>query len=581
MDIIRPRSFGTIDYQLKKKMSFGVDYLSTEGDLLDILFNHNDGILVENDENSEEKIQNGDILPFPELTFSDSFSCEFLDGLNEIDLLSGFLDANGNMSPSAELSTPGILSHHGSSHESDHQYCRPSDDSMIQSQTVDPPSGSPLEFGYNSISLFSASNSPTGMSSSTSDNFTLSPGSMEQSPLGGSVEHADVMVGFDPISFLRQENGSNHLFNDREDLHENGILSLDMDTTDVDSGSDDGSMFTTLTDSSSMFEFSQRTSRKNGGLPFTVHDSNFNSDAIDQQDLRLSEEERRLLAREGIELPNDLPLTKEEERALKAVRRKIRNKISAKVSRRRKQEYVDGLEKRVKMCTIHNRQLQQKVDKLEKQNITLMSQLKQFQAMLMPRGVTDSLMTMKNMVTRKQVQTGTCIMVLVLSFGLFVLPSLNPFFDPIKQQHPKSVGPGRSRSLLEEVDNQLFSAIGQNNLYSEKFDRNDDDPNYANVPYPFRPNPDIPASKRSTADISDTSVLTETEYNATVSQTVKSNNEAFDSREPVEDNINEPKDTITEQTENSMKVKNNESLFVSEIDDDEGDSGQKMTRNDL
>lgn len=42
--------------------------------------------------------------------------------------------------------------------------------------------------------------------------------------------------------------------------------------------------------------------------------------------------------------------------------------VSAKVSRKRKQEYVDGLEKRVKICSMQNRQLQQKVEKLEKLN---------------------------------------------------------------------------------------------------------------------------------------------------------------------------------------------------------------------
>uniref|UniRef100_A0A8C0XQ33 BZIP domain-containing protein n=1 Tax=Castor canadensis TaxID=51338 RepID=A0A8C0XQ33_CASCN len=132
------------------------------------------------------------------------------------------------------------------------------------------------------------------------------------------------------------------------------------------------------------------------------------------QELVLTEDEKKLLAKEGVTLPTQLPLTKYEERVLKKVRRKIRNKQSAQESRKKKKEYIDGLETRMSACTAQNQELQRKVLHLEKQNLSLLEQLKKLQAIVVQS-------------TSKSAQTGTCIAVLLLSFALIVLPSVSPF----------------------------------------------------------------------------------------------------------------------------------------------------------
>ncbi|XP_048359551.1 cyclic AMP-responsive element-binding protein 3 [Sphaerodactylus townsendi] len=137
-------------------------------------------------------------------------------------------------------------------------------------------------------------------------------------------------------------------------------------------------------------------------------------------ELILTVEERRLLEKEGVSIPSNLPLTKAEERVLKRVRRKIRNKQSAQDSRRRKKVYVDSLESRVVACTAQNSELQKQVQLLQKQNMSLLAQLQKLQALFRHSST-------------KTTTAGTCVMVLLLSFCLILLPSLHPFGSQERQ----------------------------------------------------------------------------------------------------------------------------------------------------
>ncbi|XP_075300548.1 cyclic AMP-responsive element-binding protein 3-like protein 3 isoform X2 [Opisthocomus hoazin] len=159
------------------------------------------------------------------------------------------------------------------------------------------------------------------------------------------------------------------------------------------------------------------------------------SDAGHFQELVLTEDEKKLLAKEGVSLPTQLPLTKYEERVLKKIRRKIRNKQSAQESRKKKKEYIDGLESRMSACTAQNQELQRKVLHLEKQNSSLLEQLKKLQALVVQS-------------SNKAAQTGTCITVLLLSFALIIFPSISPFARS-KAEADGDFGPVRvfSRSL--------------------------------------------------------------------------------------------------------------------------------------
>jgi hypothetical protein len=76
-------------------------------------------------------------------------------------------------------------------------------------------------------------------------------------------------------------------------------------------------------------------------------------------------------------------LTKAEERVLKKVRRKIRNKRSAMESRRRKKEYISTVEEKYETSKDENDELKKRVNFLEKQNRDLMKQLRKLQESVM------------------------------------------------------------------------------------------------------------------------------------------------------------------------------------------------------
>jgi len=147
------------------------------------------------------------------------------------------------------------------------------------------------------------------------------------------------------------------------------------------------------------------------GSPKSIHSSCSSDEPSGEarEELVLSKEELVLLKKEGLSLPKRYPLTKQEERTLKKIRRKIRNKKSAQESRRKKKVYMDQLEDQVKDVTAQNKTLQKRVKELEKENVSLQQQLRTLQNIF-------------GRATRNTKATGTCLMALVLSVALIVSP---------------------------------------------------------------------------------------------------------------------------------------------------------------
>ncbi|XP_066112891.1 cyclic AMP-responsive element-binding protein 3 [Saccopteryx bilineata] len=170
--------------------------------------------------------------------------------------------------------------------------------------------------------------------------------------------------------------------------------------------------------------------------------------------LILTDEEKILLEQEGHTLPGTLPLTKMEEQVLKRVRRKIRNKKSAQESRRKKKVYVGGLESRVLKYTAQNLELQNKVQLLEEQNLSLLDQLRRLQAMVIQ-------------ISNRTSSSSTCVLVLLFSFCLIFVPAM--YSSDTRGSLPAELGV-LSRQL-RALPHQLEPSVLQSEVPKDSSDR--------------------------------------------------------------------------------------------------------------
>ncbi|KAK5849042.1 hypothetical protein PBY51_008717 [Eleginops maclovinus] len=190
--------------------------------------------------------------------------------------------------------------------------------------------------------------------------------------------------------------------------------------------------------------------------------------------LMLTEEERRTLVAEGYPVPTKLPLTKTEEKALKKIRRKIKNKISAQESRRKKKEYMDALEKKVETCSNENHELRRKVETLECTNKSLLQQLQSLQAVVAGKVPKSCRMA--------GTQTSSCLMVVVLCFSLFLGSFYPSSMSPcstltetglaskqqaVKESYTTTV---KSRNLLSTFEDEQPHLLGLGGEYPNQWE---------------------------------------------------------------------------------------------------------------
>lgn len=413
--------------------------------VLDLLFDDQDGVL------SKEVCNQ--VTP---LDFSD------------LDLFSGHGDLLENALSAADISNFDFLDHVDATDLEPKKEIYTDHDYFAQKSPANSDSGVSMSSSGHAYSPQSVSSDQQYSPRSTDQQHSPRSGVLSESPKSQSNLVPDIMdvnAELSPVNSNDQISALSFADFDMKDINivgmdtsasiEDGIItdeeilreicstnSLSQDTSlsfGTDTSLDEVTSTTATSDANKIIRVIKVSSSNTDTLPFTMKDISTSTSKIPE--LRLTDEEQELLAKEGVVLPTDMPLTKEEERILKAVRRKIRNKISAKESRKRKMTYVEGLEQRVKMCTTENAQLKKKCDGLEQQNQTLMQQLKKLQTYIVSK-------------TTKP-QTSTCVMVLLLSFAFLIVPNFNPFKgDPLSEVRNIPI-PGKSRSLLHNGDSDM------------------------------------------------------------------------------------------------------------------------------
>jgi cyclic AMP-responsive element-binding protein 3 len=151
--------------------------------------------------------------------------------------------------------------------------------------------------------------------------------------------------------------------------------------------------------------------------------------------MSFSDEEYRLLIKEGWKYPRTAKLSKEQEKELKKLRRKIKNKISAQDSRIKRRQYTKCLEEKVREQRSMNSGLKTRVTSLEKENNSLLSQLRELQSKL-------SKLTRSGSAT-----AGTALMLLGVCFSMFAAPQAMSA-QPISADAGAGAKAFRSRTLL-------------------------------------------------------------------------------------------------------------------------------------